>query len=564
MQARDYQRDLEMRIHNAWFFNKNVMATLPTGAGKTFVFAKIMAEHEGVSCAIAHRKELVGQMSLALAYNNVRHRVIGPKILVEFINYVHMSIFGKSFYDPNANCAVASVNTIISRKDTLGWWLKSVTLWVQDEGHHILKDNMWGEAAALMPNAKGLAVTATAGRADGKGLGRHADGIIDVLIEGPEMRYLIKEGYLTDYRVICPSSDLDLTNVKVSAKTGDYTRPGVVRAVRQSSIVGDVVTEYIKVANGKLGVTFVTDITTAGDVAADFNARGVPAEVISHKTPDRERAEILRRFKSRDVLQLVNVDLFGEGFDLPAIQVVSFARPTQSLNLYIQQFGRGLRVMLDDAIKPITRDERLAAIAASIKPRAIIIDHVKAVLTHYPPDRPRKWTLDRRPGVGRTNVIDEIPQRICVACTSPFERFYKACSHCGHVVEIEDRSQPEFVDGDLQELDDATLARLRGEVAEIDMDKEDYRTWLQGQRAPLISQLTNVKRHVEKQETQKALRDCMSWWAGVQKRLGRDDSESQRRFFYEFGIDVLSAQALKRKDADALATRVCLHMGRVA
>ena len=68
---------------------------------------------------------------------------------------------------------------------------------------------------------------------------------------------------------------------------------------------------------------FATDIEIATDIATQFKDAGVAAEVVSSKTPDRERAAILRKFKARRLTVLVNVDLFGEGFDLPAIEVVS-------------------------------------------------------------------------------------------------------------------------------------------------------------------------------------------------------------------------------------------------
>jgi len=209
-----------------------------------------------------------------------------------------------------------------------------VTLCVIDEGHHVLKDNKWGTAFQIFPNAKGLLVTATPDRADGKGLGRHADGLVDAMIEGPTMRDLINQGYLTDYRVFAPPSDLDLSQVTTSAD-GDYNKAKLKAAVRKSHVIGDVVTHYLRIAPNKLGITFATDVETATDIAAQFNAQGVPAAVVSAKTSDADRVAILRRFKNRELLQLVNVDLFGEGFDLPAIEVVSMARPTQSYGFYV-------------------------------------------------------------------------------------------------------------------------------------------------------------------------------------------------------------------------------------
>ncbi|MFW2011210.1 DEAD/DEAH box helicase, partial [Acinetobacter nosocomialis] len=87
------------------------------------------------------------------------------------------------------------------------------------------------------------------------------------------------------------------------------------------------------------------DVDAAKETADAFRAAGVPAEVITGETPELERAAIMRRFRNRQVLQLVSVDILGEGTDVPAVEVVSMARPTQSYGLYVQQFGRALRLM---------------------------------------------------------------------------------------------------------------------------------------------------------------------------------------------------------------------------
>jgi superfamily II DNA or RNA helicase len=561
LRLRPYQADAKADIYQAWAAGaSNVLAVLPTGAGKTVVFSDIIHDHKGASCAIAHRQELVAQISLALARDRVRHRIIGPQNVVKLCVNQHMAELGLSYYDPNATCAVAGVDTLVRRGAELAAWLQSVTLWVQDEAHHVLEGNKWGNAAAMFPNARGLGVTATPLRADGKGLGRHADGVFDVMVEGPGMRELIDAGYLTDYRVFAPPSDLDLSSVNVSKTTGDYNPNKLKTAVRESHVIGDVVDHYIRIASGELGVTFATDVQTATDIAAKFNAAGVPAEVVSAKTPDADRIAILRRFKNRELLQLVNVDLFGEGFDLPAIEVVSMARPTQSFALFVQQFGRSLRLMVDASLYPqwdnFTAEQRRAHIAASSKPAAIIIDHVGNVERHGLPDASRVWTLDRRERRSKSAPSDVIPVRACPACTAVYERVYAACPYCGHRPIPAARNGPEQVDGDLIELDAAALAELRRGVDDIDKDKEAYRVELASARVPLINQLANVKRHVEKQAAQEVLRDAIGWWAAWERLKGRPDSESYRRFYFKFGMDVLSAQALTTADALALAEKV--------
>jgi superfamily II DNA or RNA helicase len=555
MQLRPYQDKTLTEVYEGWQAGaRNVLAVLPTGAGKTVLFSEATRRHVGGSCAIAHRQELVGQISLALARDAVKHRIIGPKNVIREIVQQHTEELGQHFYDPAARCAVAGVDTLASwskptskQYDGLLRWSQQVTLWVQDEAHHLLTVNKWGKAVALFPNARGLGVTATPERADGKGLGRLANGIFDIMVEGPGMRELITLGYLTDYRVFCPPSDLDLSTVTTGAD-GDYIRGQLAAKTQKSSVMGDVVTHYLRHAGGKLGVTFAPDVETATELAARFNAAGVPAEVVSAKTPGRVRREILKRFRRRQILQLVNVDLFGEGFDLPAIEVVSMARATQSYGLFVQQFGRSLRILEN-------------------KDRAIIFDHVGNVLRHGLPDRPRVWSLDGREKRGGSKKPDDVvPMRVCLnpVCMAPYERVHASCPFCGWIPTPAGRTAPEFVDGDLPELDAATLAALRGEVAKVDRHPDEILRMMEkaGHAYPIAKGAAN--RHEERLRAQNELRDAVAWWAGHQRAAGRPDAESYRRFYFMFGVDVLTAQTLGRADAEKLAAKINETIGRVA
>ena len=547
MQLRPYQADGKNKVYLEWDNGKlYVLLVEPTGAGKTVIFSEIIKEHNGAVCAIAHRQELVSQISLALARDGVRHKIIGPKKVVRLCVSIHMAELGVSYYDPSSSVAVAGVDTLVRRFDELQHWLNSVTLWVQDEAHHVLTGNKWGTAVEMFPNAKGLGVTATPCRADGKGLGRHADGVFDEMIIGPTMRDLINQGYLTDYRVFAPPSDLDLSQVTTSAD-GDYNKIKLKKAVQKSHVVGDVVSHYKRIAPGKLGITFASDVETATDIAAQFNAAGVPAAVVSAKTSDLDRITVLRRFKNRELKQLVNVDLFGEGFDLPAIEVVSMARPTQSYALFVQQFGRALRLM-------------------DGKTEAIIIDHVGNVVRHGLPDAKREWTLDRREKRSKNKPDDAIPVRACLntSCMAVYERVYKACPFCGHKPIPAPRSGPDQVDGDLTEITPDILAAMRGEIDHVDKAPEIIRDELNAKYMPRIGVLSNLKRHVERQEMQEALRASIAWWAGWQRAAGREDSESYRRFYFAFGVDVMTAQTLKPKEAIELAGRINQHLGELA
>lgn len=545
MQLRPYQQAAKDEINALWASGtQNVLAVMPTGAGKTVLFSSILAETNGAAVAIAHRQELVGQMSLALARNEVRHRIIGPKSLARAIAAMHLDELGRNYVDPSARCAAAGVDTLI-RLDPHDPWLPQVRRWILDEAHHLTQaPGKWGKAIEMFPNAQGLGVTATPNRADGKGLGRHASGYIDAMVLGPTMRELIDAGYLTDYIIYAPPTpgDLDLSSVAISAATGDYNADQLRAAVHKSAkLVGDVVEHYLRIAPGKLGVVFAVDIEEATKTADAFNAADVAAAVVSSKNSDQERRAILRRFHNRELTVLVNVDLFGEGFDLPAIEVVMMARPTHSYPLFAQQFGRALR-LLDG------------------KERAIIIDHVGNVLRHGLPDAKRTYSLDDRVRGSRNRSPDDvIPVRTCPnetggpggsPCGVVYERVYTCCPACGHIPLPTGRSGPEQVDGDLVLLDPATLAAMRGEIARVDGPA------FAPQHLDPIAKRAVINRHLERQQSQGRLREAIAMWSGYQRHLGRSDQEAYRRFYFGFGIDVASAQALGVKEADALCQRV--------
>ncbi|WCI99760.1 ATP-dependent DNA or RNA helicase [Klebsiella phage BUCT_49532] len=545
---RPYQQELKNQIYNHWNEHQHsaVLAVLPTGAGKTVFFSSIIADQPGATCAVAHRQELVSQISLALARNKVRHRIIGPTNVVKMIVRLHMEEVGHSYYDPNSRHAVAGVDTLTRRGDKLESWLPTVKLWVMDEAHHVLSKNKWGQAVEMFRNARGLGVTATPCRADGYGLGSHADGVFDRMFVGPTMRDLITMGFLTEYRIFAPPSTFNRDSMAVSKTTGDFNLDQMRKAVARSSlvshdektIVGDVVGHYLKLAKGKLGVTFVPDLKSAEDVCQQFNNAGVPAAVLSSKMSDTERAAILRKFRNRELLQLVNVDILGEGFDCPAIEVVSFARPTESFSLYSQQFGRALRLLEG-------------------KSHALIIDHVGNVMRHGLPDAPREWSLDRRER--RTGKSEPSTVRVCTACAAVYERFLDACPDCGEPIpKPADRSGPMQVDGDLYELDPDVLAQMRNEVVGARETPDDMKQRMMSQNVPMVGIMANYKRQKLRLDALVKLDHTLAQWAGYRRAEGLSDSEIFRKFYLMYGVSWLEAQALKAADADKLRERIGL------
>ena len=535
MEARAYQAWMLGQIPRVWAQGGSPLAVLPTGAGKSFIMARLIRDHDGPAVAVAHRRELVGQISLALARDGVTHRIVAPPGTIRSIVRANTEEVGKPYYSPNSRVAVAGVDSI---PNSPAPWRATVTLVEIDEGHHVLRENKWGRAMGLFPHAKLLGVTATPERADGRGLGLHAEGLFTAIVTGPLMRELISAGYLSDYRIIAPPSHLNLEGVERSRATGDWMHSQLRTAVHKAQITGDIVHHYLKYAAGKLGVTFAVDVAAAQEIANAFNAAGVPAVAVHAKTPGSERVDAIRRFVRREILQLVNVDLFGEGFDLPAIEAVSFARPTRSWPLYCQSFGRALRPMPG-------------------KQYAIIIDHVGNIAGPYGhglPDRPREHTLDSRER--RSAERDPFGLKACQRCMGVYERFHYRCPYCGETPSVSQRSAPEFVDGDLVELDAETLARMRGEAERVDMPSDLYAKELHRRGCPEIGIRANVKRHEAKQAAQERLRTAMAWWRGIQVEQGYSERQSYRVFYLTFGIDALSARALQEKEADALCRRI--------
>lgn len=562
---RPFQQQVKAGVYAHWQSGRRrALGVLPTGGGKSVVNGSVIAEYQGASVSIAHRGELVSQLALALARENVRHRIIGPTSLVKTCTAVQMAELGRSLTDPGARVGVAGVDTLVKRDASQDSWFRNVGLWSIDEAHHVQTANKWGSAVDMFPNAYGLGWTATPGRADGGGLGSIAlggSGVFDAMVLGPTPRDLINAGFLCDYRVFAPPSDVDYSDVNVTAG-GDLSLPKLRAAVHKSgSIVGDVVKHYLRIAPGKRGITFAVDVESAQEIARAFRAAGVPAEVVHGKTEDTLRTRILQQFRDGTVIQLVNVDLFGEGFDVPACEVVSMVRKTESFSLYAQQFGRALRLMIPSELQSVwgdlTDEQRRAHIKASKKPYAIIIDHCGNVERHRLPDSPREWSLTNRER-GNRSKSDAIPLTTCLhvtnkpnagdRCLFTYERFLSACPDCGTTPEPASRAAPEHVDGDLYELSPDILAELRGEVDRI-------------MSAPptLANPLANAgmqKQWLARQVAVANLRNTMNLWAGWKQHEGHSQSEAYRLFYFAYGCDVLTAQTYNAKDADNLRERI--------
>ncbi len=471
---------------------------------------------------IAHRQELVTQLSLTLAESEIIHDLLVPDKLIKEISLLQVKAFGKSFINPWSKITVAGVDTILRRleKPYFKRWVQSIRRWTVDEGHHVLKANKWGRVVTAFENATGLGVTATPTRTDGRGLGSLYDGVFDKLIIGPSMSSLMALGNLTPYRIFCVDpDDLDLSTVPVG-KNGDYTKPAISKVIEKSTIMGDVVTHYLKYAPGIRGLTFCADIKTAQITTDKFIASGIPAMLVTASTPIGDRIEASRKLKSGELLQLVNVDIFGEGYDLPAVGCVSMLRPTKSLSLYLQHFGRALR--------PIAG-----------KTHAIIFDHVGNVKQHGLPDTPRSWSLERHKKKSEASSIDiQVATCKTVGCFAPYDGRLPACPYCGTEKIKIPRASIKKIFGDLTELDLSVISELQTKKNEINNPPPPPMALHAGIKSVIL------KRQELRKTKQLELRTKISQWAGNLKFAGKTDSEIYKIFYSLTGTDVLTAQTL--------------------
>lgn len=508
---------MKEQIYDAWQSgHQNVLLVMDTGLGKTKTFCAIAMElalkgEKLPTAIVVHRKELVQQISLTLAEEEIVHNIIAPRPVILGIVAAHRRVLRKQFYDYNAPITVVSVDTLNARILKHKRWAENIRLWVTDEAAHLLKNNKWGRAVQYFSNAIGLGVTATPQRLDKRGLGRHADGVFDTMVLGPNSRWGIDNGFLCKYKIAIPSSDYQ-NYLRKASDGSDYAKDAMIEASQRSHIVGDVVLNYQKFANGKQAILFATDINTAQKMESQFKAAGVKAKLLTGETNDKERLDALLDFQNKLTQVLLNVDLFDEGLDVPGIECVIMARPTMSVSKYKQMVGRGLR-------------------PASGKPFLVLIDHVGNVTNHGLPCAHRRWTLDRIVKKrDKTNFI-----RICsnTDCNSPYDRTLSECPWCGTEAVSASaggggRVPPQQVDGDLQLIDPETIRQLEENSRLDDPAAVGKRV---SAAAGAAAGVKAMKDQIRRIETQKELVNIIAQWAGLWRKRGYSDRQIHKYFY---------------------------------
>jgi len=392
----------------------------PCGAGKTIIMAWMSAQaklkQNNVLFAV-HRQELIDQSSRTFQKLGVSHGIIAAKYPMALDEKIQ----------------IASIQTVIRRMDKIN----EPQLIILDEAHHSTAST-WRKLLETYPNAYVIGLTATPARMGGQGLG----DIFQSLIMGPSVKQLVEWGNLSPYRYYAPPVAADLSGLRV--KYGDFVQSEVTMAMDKSEIIGDLIKQYQKLAPGCRAVCYCASVAHSQHTAEMFRQSGIPALHIDGETHSAVREAAINDFKAGKIKILCNVDLVSEGFDVPAMEAVILARPTQSLTLYIQQSMRAMRIDDDNPEKT-----------------AIIIDHVGNVYRHGLPDETREWSLESKKK--KTGAKSDFPLRQCPKCFYA-HRPAPVCPGCGHIYEIAEREELEQRDGELAEVIELEKAQRKEEV----------------------------------------------------------------------------------------------------
>ena len=357
------------RIEAAFRSCQSVMVQMPTGTGKTVLLAEqVKSEERRVKnpCVwiVVHRRELVEQIK---------------ETLDTMLNsYSSTPDTTTSLLSDDSRIKVMSIQWLSRHYQEM---MEKPSLIVIDEAHHAVAKT-YKEVMDAFPESKKLGLTATPCRLTKRGF----TDLFDVLLQSWSAKKFIADGWLSlyDYMSIREDSeDWRLVNsLKKRGADGDFSLREMSEKMNVQPSIERLCDTVIRYAANKKGITYAIDIAHAEHIAEAYRQHGINAVAISSKTPLEERKAIIERFKGtsidskpnyaslgltklldetlsadskadvRDkiveqkanIQVLVNVDLFGEGFDCPDVEFIQLARPTLSLAKYLQQVGRGMRV----------------------------------------------------------------------------------------------------------------------------------------------------------------------------------------------------------------------------
>ena len=323
MELRPYQEEAKQAVFAQWEGSVNrTLLVLPTGCGKTIVFAKIAEECvcQGKRVLIlAHRGELLDQ-----AADKIR-KSTGLGCALE---KAESSSIGSWF-----RIVVGSVQTMM-REKRLGQFSDDYfdTI-IIDEAHHCISDS-YQRVLKHFPEAEVLGVTATPDRGDMRDMGEYFESIAYEYT----LQKAIKEGYLSPIRALTLPLKMDLTGVGISA--GDFKAGDLGTAL--DPYLDQIAEEMKNYCADRKTVVFLPLVKTSQKFRDVLCEHGFRAAEVNGESSDR--TEILQAFDRGDYNVLCNSMLLTEGWDCPSVDCVVVLRPTKVRSLYSQMVGRGTRL----------------------------------------------------------------------------------------------------------------------------------------------------------------------------------------------------------------------------
>lgn len=323
MELRPYQQEAKDAVFEQWDNGtRKTLLVLPTGCGKTIVFAKVTEDcvRKGDRVLIlAHRGELLDQAADKLK------KTTGLNSAVE---KAEASCLGSWF-----RVVVGSVQTLMREKRLKQFPEDYFDTIIIDEAHHCISDS-YQKVLQHFPDAHVLGVTATPDRGDMRNLGRYFES----LAYEYTLPKAIKEGYLTPIKALTIPLTIDMSSVSVQA--GDFKASDIGTAL--DPYLEGIAQEMKKYCADKKTVVFLPLVKTSQKFRDILNYHGFQAAEVNGDSQDR--AEILKDFEDGKYNVLCNSMLLTEGWDCPSVDCVVVLRPTKVRSLYCQMVGRGTRL----------------------------------------------------------------------------------------------------------------------------------------------------------------------------------------------------------------------------
>lgn len=323
MELRPYQQQAKDAIFSEWKNGiKKTLLVLPTGCGKTIVFAKVAEECvKGGSrvLILAHRGELLDQAADKIGKST------GLGCATE---KAEQTCLGSWF-----RIVVGSVQSMMREKRLNQFPNDYFNTIIIDEAHHCISDS-YQKVLRHFPDAEVLGVTATPDRGDMQNLGT----VFESLAYEYTLPKAIKEGYLSPIKAVTIPLKIDMSAVRVQA--GDFKSGDIATAL--DPYLESIVEEMEKYCSNKKTVVFLPLVKTSQKFRDILNNHGFKAAEVNGDSKDR--AEILEAFDKDQYNVLCNSMLLTEGWDCPSVDCIVVLRPTKVRSLYCQMVGRGTRL----------------------------------------------------------------------------------------------------------------------------------------------------------------------------------------------------------------------------